>query len=378
MSKADFYDILEVDRGASPDELKRAYRKRAMQYHPDRNPGDAEAEQKFKEISEAYEILKDPQKRAAYDQYGHAAFEGGAGGPAGGFDFDFGSSFADVFDDLFGEFMGGRRGRGSGGTARGADLRYNLEISLEDAFFGKKAELQVPTTANCEDCGGSGAEAGSQPVTCPQCQGHGKVRSQQGFFTIERTCPSCGGVGRVIENPCSTCGGAGRVHRERTLAVNIPAGVEDGSRIRVAGEGEAGLRGGPSGDLYIFISLAAHRIFQRDGMNIYCRVPIPMVTAALGGAIEVPTLDGGRAKVTLPAGTQSGRQFRLKGKGMPALRGNQQGDMYIQALVETPVNLTKRQKDLLQEFADAGGAKTSPESEGFFARVKDLWDDLTD
>lgn len=382
MAKQDYYQQLGVQKGASADELKKAYRKMAMQYHPDRNPNDKAAEQKFKEVNEAYDVLKDDEKRAAYDRFGHAAFEGGGGGGgrAGGFDFNFGGGFADIFDEMFGEFMGGGGGRRGGQqAARGADLRYNMQITLEETYSGKQAQIRVPSSEGCESCGGSGAEKGSKPVTCPTCKGQGKVRAQQGFFTIERTCPSCHGNGRIIEKPCGNCGGSGRVRKEKTLSVNIPAGVEDGVRIRLAGEGEAGLRGAQAGDLYIFLSIAAHRLFQRDGANIFCRVPIPMTTAALGGAIEVPTVDGGRARVTIPAGTQSGHQFRLKGKGMPVMRSQARGDMYIQATVETPVHLTKKQRDLLEEF-DRGGSRSkhSPESDGFFSKVKEFWDDLRD
>ncbi|MDB5405822.1 MAG: dnaJ [Rhodospirillales bacterium] len=376
MAKLDYYELLGVQRGAGADELKKAYRKLAMQFHPDRNPGDEAAEQKFKDVGEAYEILKDDQKRAAYDRFGHAAFENnGAGRPGTG---DFGTGFADIFDEMFGEFMGGRRG--AQGQGRGSDLRFNLEITLEEAFKGKQTSVRVPTLAECESCSGSGAEAGSKPVTCPTCHGNGRVRAQQGFFTIERTCPACQGAGRVIENPCRSCAGQGRVRKEKNLSVNIPPGVEDGTRIRLAGEGEVGLRGAGAGDLYIFLSLAPHRIFQRDGANIHCKVPIPMTTAALGGSIEVPTIDGGRAKVSVPAGTQSGHQFRLKNKGMSVLRSTARGDMYIQASVETPMNLTKRQQELLKEFDKEGegsGNKTNhPESEGFFARVKEFFEDL--
>jgi len=378
MAKQDFYALLGVQKGASADEIKKAYRKLAMQYHPDRNPGDKTAEQKFKDLSEAYDVLKDEQKRAAYDRFGHAAFEGGAGRGAGpgGADFGFGAGFADIFDEMFGEFMGGGR-RGGQQSGRGSDLRYNLEVTLEEAYAGKQATIRVPTLAPCETCEGSGAAPGSKPTTCQQCSGSGRVRAQQGFFTIERTCPVCQGAGRVIEKPCPTCGGQGRQRKEKTLAVNIPAGVEDGTRIRLAGEGETGVRGATPGDLYIFISVAAHRIFQRDGANIFCRVPISMTRAALGGSLEVPTIDGGRAKVTVPPGTQSGHQFRLKGKGMSVLRSPARGDMYIQAVVETPVNLSKRQKELLEEFEKASeDSKTSPESEGFFAKVKEFFEDL--
>jgi len=383
MAKRDYYDILGVGRDASAEELKKSFRKLAMQHHPDRNPGDKSAEHKFKELNEAYDVLKDEQKRAAYDRFGHAAFEGGAGPGAGpgagahGFDFNFTSGFADIFDEMFGDFMGGSRT--ATGSGRGTDLRYNLEISLEEAFAGKQTKIRVPTSVTCEECSGAGAAKGSRPVTCPSCHGRGKVRSQQGIFTVERTCPNCHGGGRVIENPCPACGGAGRVRREKTLSVSIPAGVEEGTRIRLAGEGEAGMRGAPAGDLYIFLSISPHRFFQREGANIFCRVPIEMTTAALGGTIEVPTIEGKRARVTVPAGTQSGRQFRLRGKGMSVLRSHGRGDMYIEVAVETPVNLTKRQREVLEEFAKAGGGKShSPESEGFFSKVKELWEDLKD
>jgi molecular chaperone DnaJ len=374
MAKQDFYEMLGVAKGAGPDDLKKAYRKLAMQCHPDRNPGDKAAEQKFKEISEAYDVLRDDQKRAAYDRYGHAAFENGRG--AGPGDFGFAAGFADIFDEMFGDFMGGRRGQQS--ATRGNDLRYNMEISLDDAFKGKQASVRVATLIACESCSGTGAETGSKPVTCPTCHGHGRVRAQQGFFTIERTCPTCHGGGRVIENPCRVCAGQGRVRREKTLSVSIPAGVEDGNRIRLSSEGEAGVRGGAPGDLYIFLSVKPHRFFQRDGANIQCRVPIDMPTATLGGTIEVPAIDGSRAKLTIPAGTQAGRQFRLKGKGMSVLRSPSRGDMYIEVTVETPVNLSKRQQELLREFAEAGDGKraTSPEAEGFFARVKEFFEDL--
>ncbi|MGE0659573.1 MAG: molecular chaperone DnaJ [Reyranellaceae bacterium] len=377
MSGQDYYDLLGVERSASAEDLKKAYRKLAMQHHPDRNPGDKAAEQKFKEISHAYDVLKDDQKRAAYDRYGAAAFEnGGAGGRGGpGFEFNFGAGFADIFEEMFGAMGGGRRAQG--GAARGSDLRYNLEISLEEAYAGSEARIRVPTSVSCDDCSGSGAAPGSKPVTCQVCQGRGRIRAQQGFFTVERTCTNCQGAGRVIDNPCRTCSGAGRVRREKTLQVKIPAGVEDGTRIRLAGEGEAGMRGAATGDLYVFLSIRQHEIFQRDGTNIFCRVPIPMTTAALGGQIEVPTVDGTRARITIPNGVQSGHQFRLRGKGMTVMRSSVRGDMYVQAVVETPVNLTAKQRDLLKEFEKAGGSKsTSPESDGFFSRVKELWREL--
>src|SRR5579864_423048 len=370
MAKQDFYELLGVAKGAGAEDLKRAYRKLAMQWHPDRNPGDKAAEQKFKAINEAYDVLKDDQKRAAYDRFGHAAFENGGRG-AGPGDFGFAAGFADIFDEMFGDFMGGRRGQQS--ATRGNDLRYNMEIALEEAFKGKQTNIRVPTLTACESCSGSGAESGSKPVTCPTCHGHGRVRAQQGFFTIERPCPSCHGGGRVIENPCRVCGGQGRTRREKTLSVTIPAGVEDGNRIRLAGEGEAGVRGGAPGDLYIFLSISAHVFFQRDGADLHCRAPISMATAALGGEFEVPTIDGGKTRVKIPEGTQSGRRFRLQAKGMPVLRSKQIGDMYVQVVVETPQNLTKRQRELLTEFQKLSSNETNPESAGFFGRVKEFF-----
>lgn len=386
MAKRDFYELLGVGRSANAEEIKKAYRKMAMQYHPDRNPDDKDAEQKFKEVNEAYEVLKDDQKRAAYDRFGHAAFEqsggGGAGGPGfsgfGGFG-GFGGGFADIFEEMFGDFVGGGGGnrRGQGGSTRGGDIRYNLAITLEDAYHGRKATIDVPTTVACEACNGTGSEGGAAPGTCGTCGGAGRIRTQSGFFTVERTCPTCQGSGHVIKTPCRTCGGAGRVHREKSLSVNIPAGVEDGTRIRLGGEGEAGVRGGPPGDLYIFLTIAPHRIFRRDAADIHCPVPIPMTTAALGGSIEVPTVDGARAKVAIPAGTQTGHQFRLRAKGMTVLRSQARGDMFVQAVVETPVNLTRRQQDLLREFErETANTDNNPESQGFFSKVKEFFEDL--
>lgn len=375
MAKKDYYEILGVSRDAGPEEMKKAYRKLAMKHHPDRNPGDKDAEKTFKEIGEAYSVLNDEQKRAAYDRFGHAAFEQGGPGPGpGGFEGGFATGFADIFDEMFGDFVqGGRRGAARGGS----DLRYNLEINLEDAFKGKKSQIRVPTSVACEACKGTGAAGAAAPVTCTTCHGHGRIRSQSGFFTVERTCPACQGGGRVIKEPCRTCGGSGRTQKERTLSVDIPAGVEDGTRIRLAGEGEAGLRGAPAGDLYIFLTVRPHRIFQRDGANIYCRVPIAMTKATLGGTIEVPTVDGARARITIPTGTQTGHQFRLRGKGMPILRSKTRGDMFVQATVETPVNLTKHQQELLREFESGGdSAKQSPQAHGFFSKVKEIWEDL--
>jgi molecular chaperone DnaJ len=378
MAKQDYYELLGVSRNCSPEELKKAYRKLAMAHHPDRNPGDKKSEQRFKELSEAYDVLKDEQKRAAYDRFGHAAFEGGHGGRGpGGADFGFAAGFADIFDEMFGEFMGGRRQ--AGGVQRGNDLRYNLEITLEEAFAGKQTNIRVRTMVPCEACEGSGAEAGARPINCPTCHGQGRVRAQQGFFMLERTCPSCHGQGRIIENPCRKCGGQGRVHKEKSLSVTIPAGVEDGTRIRVAGEGEAGFRGGVAGDLYIFLSVKPHRLFRRESNHIHVKAPIPLTVAALGGSIEVPAIDGGRVRLAIPSGTQSGHQFRLKGKGMSVLRASSRGDMFVEVRVETPVHLSKRQQELLKEFDSSGdAARTHPESAGFFARVKEFFGDLTE
>jgi molecular chaperone DnaJ len=375
-TKRCFYEILGVSRTCSDADLKSAFRKQAVQHHPDKNPGDRAAEAKFKEINEAYQILSDGQKRAAYDQHGHAAFEHGGGFGGGGFGMGegFAASMADIFDDLFGDVMSGsRRGR-STGRERGSDLRYNMEVTLEEAFRGKSAALKIPTSVSCETCGGSGAKAGSKPKTCGTCAGHGRVRAQQGFFSIERACPTCQGRGEVIDNPCPSCAGAGRSTRERALSVNIPAGIEDGTRIRLTGEGEAGLRGGPAGDLYIFLSIKPHPYFQREGADLHCRVPISMVQAALGGDIKVRAVDGTELKVRVDEGTQSGRQFKIKGRGMPVLRSREFGDLYIQANVETPQNLTKRQKEILAEFENESTHKTHPESAGFFARMKEFFD----
>lgn len=375
MSKRDYYEVLGVAKGASADEIKKAYRKKAKELHPDRNSDNPNAEAQFKEANEAHDVLKDPDKKAAYDRYGHAAFEGGGGGPRGHGGGDFGSAFSDVFDDLFGDFMRGGGGGGRQRATRGSDLRYNLRVTLEDAFKGAQKTISVPTSIACETCSGSGAEGGAEPVTCPTCSGMGKVRAQQGFFTVERACPTCGGMGQIIKNPCKKCGGAGRVEKERSLSVNIPPGVETGTRIRLAGEGEAGLRGGPTGDLYIFIEVTEHPIFQRESVNLFCRVPVPMATACLGGEVEVPTIDGGRSKVKIPGGAQSGKQMRLRGKGMPALRGGGAGDMFIELAVETPVNLTSKQKELLREFEKVK-ADNSPESSTFFRKVKNFWDGM--
>ena len=387
MSKRDYYDILGVAKGASADEIKKGYRKKAKELHPDRNQDNPDAESQFKEANEAYDVLKDGDKKAAYDRFGHAAFENGMGGNGGGRPGqgfgggggDFSSAFSDVFDDLFGDFMGGQRGGAGGGgrrAARGADLRYNLRVSLEESFAGLQKTINVPTAVGCTSCDGTGAEGGVEPTTCPTCSGMGKVRAQQGFFTVERGCPTCSGLGQVIKNPCKSCGGHGRVEKDRALSVNIPAGVETGTRIRLSGEGEAGMRGGPPGDLYIFVEMTPHKLFEREGQNLYCRVPVSMAKASLGGAIEVPTIDGGRGRVQIPEGSQSGRQMRLRAKGMPALRGGAPGDMFIELAVETPVNLTARQKELMREFEDLSEDTNNPESGSFFSSVKSFWDSM--
>lgn len=377
MAKRDYYETLGISKGASADEIKKAYRQKAKELHPDRNSDNPKAEAQFKEAGEAYEVLKDADKKAAYDRYGHAAFEGGmgGGGRSGGMggQGDFGSAFSDIFDDLFGNMGGAARGGGRPRAARGNDLRYNLRVTLEEAYSGLQKTITVPTSVSCSSCNGTGAEGGSEPQTCPTCSGMGKVRAQQGFFTVERTCPTCNGMGQTIKNPCTSCHGAGRVEKEKSLSVSIPAGVETGTRIRLAAEGEAGMRGGPTGDLYIFIEVRDHDLFERESTNLFCRVPVSMATAALGGDIEVPTIDGGRSRVKIPAGSQSGRQMRLRAKGMPSLRGGAHGDMFIEMAVETPVNLTAKQKELLREFEDLA-SDNNPQSSSFFKSVKSFWE----
>ena len=373
MSKRDYYDVLGVPKGSEADAIKKAYRGKAKELHPDRNSDNPNAEAQFKEVNEAYEVLKDADKKAAYDRYGHAAFEGGGGQGFGGGG-DFSSAFSDVFDDLFGDFMGGGRG-GRKQQSRGSDLRYNLSISLEEAFAGLQKTINIPSAVKCGSCNGTGAAGGSSPTTCPTCSGLGKVRATQGFFTVERSCPTCSGVGQIIKNPCSSCGGQGTQKKDKALSVNVPPGVETGTRIRLAGEGETAPRGGVSGDLYIFIEVSKHKIFERDGLNLFCRVPVSMAKASLGGEVEVPTIDGGRSRVRIPAGSQSGRQMRLKGKGMPAIKTIQKGDMFIEMAVETPVNLTAKQKELLQEFEELS-EDNNPETNSFFSSVKTFWESM--
>jgi molecular chaperone DnaJ len=383
MSK-DYYKTLGVEQSAEAADIKKAYRKLAMKYHPDQNKDNPEAEEKFKEISQAYDILKDEQKRAAYDRYGDAAFDGSMGGGAGGFGGggQGAGAFSDIFEDMFGDFMGGGGGRGGrGGPQRGSDMQYTLEISLEDAFKGKEAKIKIPVNDTCDTCKGTGAQDGTRPSGCSTCEGQGRIRQQQGFFTVERACPTCAGAGKIIKDPCKSCHGQGRVQKNKTLKIKVPAGVDTGRRIRLSGEGEAGVQGGPRGDLYVLLSVKLHRLFRRDGANLFCRVPITVTKAALGGDVEVPTIESNAAKVKVPAGTQTGQSFRLKNKGMSILSSDSRGDLYIETFVETPVNLNKKQQDLLKQldkdFSDKkSGDKHSPEASGFFTKVKEFWEDI--
>ena len=363
----DYYDILGVDKGASDDELKKSFRKLAMKYHPDKNPGDKEAEVKFREAGQAYEVLKDPQKRAAYDQYGHAAFDtnsGGPGGPGAGF-----SNMSDIFEDLFGDFMGGG---GQRQAQSGSDLRFDINLNFSEAYLGIQKDIKINTYVMCSDCRGSGGADGAQPITCPGCNGSGKVRSSQGFFMVERVCQQCGGSGQIISTPCNTCGGEGRVQREKTINVKIPPGVDDGTRIRVAGEGEAGPRGASNGDLYLFVQLSSHSLFNRDGSDLLIEAKVSMTLAALGGSVDVPTPSGGKVRVSIPAGTQSGHRFRLRGKGMPVINSSNKGDLYVDVYTETPVSLNKQQRKILEELQEMESASNQPESESFIKKVKKI------
>lgn len=374
----DYYELLGLQKGATDVEIKKAYRTLAMKYHPDRNPGNAEAELKFKEVTEAYEVLKDSQKRAAYDRYGHAAFAQGAGAGAGGFggfNFDFGggsgAGFGSIFEDIFSEFMGGaRRSRQQEGV-RGADIRYDLEITLEEAYKGLTKEIEIQTAVKCEDCHGTGAAEGSKAETCDTCHGTGRVRRQAGFFIEERTCPTCNGTGKVIKNPCKKCGGTGKISQKKVLEVTIPAGIDSGNRMRLAGQGEAGMNGGPNGDLYIFVHIKPHPIFKRDAANLYCTVPLSMTTAALGGEIDIPCIDGSSEKVKIDEGTQSGTEVRLRKKGMTMLQSKSVGDLFVRFTVETPTKLTDKQKELLKQFAEES-KESSPQSAGFFEKLREL------
>ena len=378
MAKADYYNTLGVSKNASQEEIKSAYRKLAMKYHPDKNPGDASSEAKFKEASEAYQVLSNSQKKSNYDQFGHAAFENGSGG--GGFS-DFGGfdsgSFSNIFDDFFGDFTGGGRRRSSSRSKRGSDLKINIEVTLEEAYQGKKQTFEVPTSEKCVECSGSGAATGSKASTCRTCDGHGQVRAQQGFFTLQQTCPDCGGEGKTISKPCKICRGTGTNRVNKTLSIQIPKGVDDGTQMRLAGKGEAGPRGGTQGDLYVYLSLKKHPIFKREEENLYFELPVSIVDAALGTTIEIPTIDGSKSNVKIPPGTQTGKQLRLKDKGMPLLRGSGFGDLYLQIKVEVPVNLSREQKILLEKYKELEDSKNNPENESFLKKAKNFWDSLS-
>jgi len=371
VSKRDYYEILEINRNASETEIKKAYRRLAIKYHPDKNPGDKEAEEQFKELSEAYAVLSDSQQRATYDQFGHAGLGGGGGFSSGGFNFG-GTPFEDLFGDIFGDIFGGGGGARRGRGRRGDDLRYNLTISFEEAAFGLETKVQVPRHQPCETCDGSGAAAGTSPRTCTTCQGHGQVRYQQGFFSLTRPCPECNGAGKVIDSPCKDCKGSGRIRKKKSISLKIPAGVETGTRLKLSGEGEAGSQGGPPGDLYVVITVAEHPIFQREGREVLCELPISFTQAALGCECEVPTLDG-KVKMKIPAGTQSGKVLKLAGKGIPSLQGYGRGDQLVIVRVETPSKLTARQKELLEEFAREAGEDVHPMGKSFFDKVKELF-----
>ena len=373
MAKRDYYDVLGIEKSASADQIKSAYRKKAVKYHPDKNKGDKAAEEKFKEASEAYHVLSDSERKQNYDNFGHAAFENGAGGRGGFGNFDFSNHFSDIFEDFFGEGFGGGGRRSRRSNNRGSDLRYDLSISLEEAYTGKKQDIKFSTSEKCDTCSGSGSKPGHDAGSCSMCGGHGQVRSSQGFFTVQQTCPQCSGSGEMITNPCGTCNGQGKKQASKRLSVTIPKGVDDGTRIRLAGKGEAGSRGASSGDLYLFINVYSHELFKRSDENLFFECPISIADAALGTSIEIPTIDGGKAKIKIPSGTQSGKQFRLKGKGMPYMRGSGNGDLYVQVNTEVPVNLNKEQKELLEKFREIENEKSNPSIKKFFQKAKGFW-----
>ena len=373
MAKRDYYDVLGVDKGASADQIKSAYRKQAVKYHPDKNKGDKAAEDKFKEASEAYHVLSNSERKQNYDNFGHAAFENGGGGRGGFGNFDFSNHFSDIFEDFFGEGFGGGGRRSRRSNNRGSDLRYDLSISLEEAYTGKKQDIKFSTSDKCDTCSGSGSKPGHDAGSCSMCGGHGQVRSSQGFFTVQQTCPQCSGSGEMITNPCGSCGGQGKKQASKRLSVTIPKGVDDGTRIRLAGKGEAGSRGASNGDLYLFINVYSHEIFKRSEENLFFECPISIADAALGSSMEIPTIDGGKAKIKIPSGTQSGKQFRLKGKGMPLMRGSGTGDLYVQVNTEVPVSLNKEQKELLEKFREIENEKSNPSIKKFFQKAKSFW-----
>ena len=373
MAKRDYYDVLGVDKGASADQIKSAYRKQAVKYHPDKNKGDKAAEDKFKEASEAYHVLSNSERKQNYDNFGHAAFENGGGGRGGFGNFDFSNHFSDIFEDFFGEGFGGGGRRSRRSNNRGADLRYDLSISLEEAYTGKKQDIKFSTSDKCDTCSGSGSKPGHDAGSCSMCGGHGQVRSSQGFFTVQQTCPQCSGSGEMITNPCGSCGGQGKKQASKRLSVTIPKGVDDGTRIRLAGKGEAGSRGASNGDLYLFINVYSHDLFKRSEENLFFECPISIADAALGSSMEIPTIDGGKAKIKIPSGTQSGKQFRLKGKGMPLMRGSGTGDLYVQVNTEVPVSLNKEQKELLEKFREIENEKSNPSIKKFFQKAKSFW-----
>jgi len=373
MAKRDYYDVLDVQKNSSPEQIKAAYRKLAVKHHPDKNPGDKSSEEKFKEAGEAYHVLSDKERKQNYDNFGHAAFENGAGGRGGFGNFDFSSQFSDIFEDFFGDFGGGGGRRSKKSNFRGSDLRYDLSITLEEAYAGKKQDIKFSTSEKCNTCSGSGSKPGHDAGSCSMCGGHGQVRSNQGFFTVQQTCPQCSGTGEEITNPCGSCGGQGKKQTSKRLSVTIPKGVDDGTRIRLAGKGEAGSRGASNGDLYLFVNVYSHDLFKRSDENLFFEYPVSIADAALGTSLEIPTIDGGKAKIKIPAGTQSGKQFRLKGKGMPYMRGSGNGDLYVQVNTEVPISLNREQKELLEKFRKIENEKSNPSIKKFFQKAKSFW-----